>query len=104
MSLFALVNLYTSNLLSKCYRTGDPVTGQRNYTYMDAVKSNLGTITYLLNFFIVGIFLLINQIFYILTGIRGAGGRKVKVCGIIQYINLFGVAIGYTIAASVSMM
>ncbi|CAA2997572.1 amino acid permease 3-like [Olea europaea subsp. europaea] len=73
MSLFALVNLYTSNLLSKCYRTGDPVTGQRNYTYMDAVKSNLG-------------------------------GRKVKVCGIIQYINLFGVAIGYTIAASVSMM
>ncbi|CAA2994059.1 amino acid permease 3-like [Olea europaea subsp. europaea] len=73
MSLFALVNLYTSNLLSKCYRTGDPVTGQRNYTYMDAVKSNLG-------------------------------GRKVKICGIIQYINLFGVAIGYTIAASVSMM
>lgn len=40
--LFALVNLYTANLLSQCYRSGDPVTGQRNYTYMDAVKANLG--------------------------------------------------------------
>ncbi|KAK9287216.1 hypothetical protein L1049_015629 [Liquidambar formosana] len=73
MILFAFVNLYTSNLLSQCYRHGDPVTGQRNYTYMDAVKANLG-------------------------------GRKVTLCGLIQYLNLFGVAIGYTIAASVSMM
>lgn len=40
--LFALVNLYSSNLLAQCYRSGDPVTGQRNYTYMEAVKSNLG--------------------------------------------------------------
>lgn len=40
--LFAFVNLYTSNLLAQCYRTGDPITGQRNYTYMDSVKSNLG--------------------------------------------------------------
>ncbi|KAF5745362.1 amino acid permease 3 [Tripterygium wilfordii] len=73
MFLFAVVNLYTSNLLSQCYRTGDPLTGQRNYTYMDAVKANLG-------------------------------GKSVMVCGLIQYLNLFGVAIGYTIAASVSMM
>ncbi|XP_052311727.1 amino acid permease 3 isoform X2 [Populus trichocarpa] len=73
MVLFAFVNLYTSNLLAQCYRSGDPVTGQRNYTYMDAVKSYLG-------------------------------GRKVMLCGLIQYLNLFGVAIGYTIAASVSMM
>ncbi|KAG5547747.1 hypothetical protein RHGRI_013437 [Rhododendron griersonianum] len=73
MMLFAIVILYTSSLLSQCYRTGDPVTGPRNYTYMDAVKANLG-------------------------------GRKVAVCGAIQYLNLFGTAIGYTIAASVSMM
>lgn len=33
-----------------------------------------------------------------------AGGKKVMLCGLIQYINLFGIAIGYTIAASVSMM
>ncbi|CAL5399772.1 unnamed protein product [Camellia sinensis] len=73
MILFAFVILYTSNLLSQCYRSGDPVTGPRNYTYMDAVKANLG-------------------------------GGKVTVCGAIQYLNLFGTAIGYTIAASVSMM
>nr|POE64667.1 amino acid permease 2 [Quercus suber] len=52
---------------------GDPVTGQRNYTYMDVVKANLG-------------------------------GRKVMLCGLIQYLNLFGIATGYTITASVSMM
>ncbi|KAK7264188.1 hypothetical protein RJT34_31793 [Clitoria ternatea] len=73
MFLFAVVNLYTSNLLTQCYRNGDSVTGHRNYTYMDAVKSILG-------------------------------GKKVKLCGLIQYVNLFGIAIGYTIAASVSMM
>lgn len=42
MILFALVNIYTSGLLAHCYRSGDPVTGQRNYTYMDAVKAYLG--------------------------------------------------------------
>uniref|UniRef100_A0A0E0MDF8 Amino acid transporter transmembrane domain-containing protein n=1 Tax=Oryza punctata TaxID=4537 RepID=A0A0E0MDF8_ORYPU len=73
MLLFAAVIYFTSNLLADCYRTGDPATGRRNYTYMDAVKANLG-------------------------------GAKVKVCGCIQYLNLLGVAIGYTIAASTSMM
>ncbi|KAF5790020.1 putative amino acid transporter, transmembrane domain-containing protein [Helianthus annuus] len=38
--LFSVITLYTSLLLTECYR--DPVTGARNYTYMDAVKSNLG--------------------------------------------------------------
>lgn len=42
MFLFSLVTYYTSTLLSVCYRTGDPVNGKRNYTYMDAVLSNLG--------------------------------------------------------------
>ncbi|CAK8570314.1 unnamed protein product [Lathyrus sativus] len=32
------------------------------------------------------------------------GGYKVKMCGLVQYANLFGVSIGYTIAASISMM
>ncbi|KAA8531146.1 hypothetical protein F0562_005940 [Nyssa sinensis] len=73
MLLFSFVIYYTSSLLADCYRSGDPVTGKRNYTYTDAVRSNLG-------------------------------GLKVKVCGLIQYLNLFGVAIGYTIAASISMM
>ncbi|XP_071723331.1 amino acid permease 4-like [Rutidosis leptorrhynchoides] len=73
MLLFSFVSFYTSSLLSECYRVGDPVSGKRNYTYMDAVRTILG-------------------------------GYKVKVCGIIQYLNLFGIAIGYTIAASISMM
>ncbi|XP_021900309.1 amino acid permease 3-like [Carica papaya] len=71
--LFSLVNFYTSTLLTTCYRSGDPLTGQRNCTYTHAVKAYLG-------------------------------GKKVFLCGLIQHINLFGVAIGYTIAASVSMM
>lgn len=70
--LFSFVTYYTSCLLAACYRSGDPVTGKRNYTYMEAVQANLG-------------------------------GFKVKICGLIQYFNLFGVAIGYTIAASISM-
>ncbi|OAY23476.1 hypothetical protein MANES_18G081700v8 [Manihot esculenta] len=73
MFLFSFVTYYTSTLLSACYRTGDPVNGKRNYTYTDAVRSNLG-------------------------------GGMVKICGYVQYLNLFGVAIGYTIASSISMM
>jgi amino acid permease len=73
MLLFAFVIYYTSTLLAECYRSGDPCTGKRNYTYMDAVRANLG-------------------------------GSKVRLCGVIQYANLFGVAIGYTIAASISML
>lgn len=42
--LFSFVTYYTSCLLAACYRSGDPVTGKRNYTYMEAVQSNLGTI------------------------------------------------------------
>ncbi|KAG4933798.1 hypothetical protein JHK87_047800 [Glycine soja] len=34
--LFAIVNLYTSNLLADCYRSPDPVTGKRNHSYMEA--------------------------------------------------------------------
>ncbi|KAH1122986.1 hypothetical protein J1N35_006146 [Gossypium stocksii] len=69
MFLFSFVTYYTSTLLAACYRCD----GKRNYTYMDAVRSNLG-------------------------------GFKVKICGWVQYLNLFGVAIGYTIASSISMM
>ncbi|MCL7036064.1 hypothetical protein MKW94_007366 [Papaver nudicaule] len=73
MLLFAFVTHYTSCLLADCYRTGDEVTGKRNYTLMDAVSTILG-------------------------------GSKVKLCGILQYTNLYGTAVGYTIAASISMM
>lgn len=42
MLLFSFVTYYTSTLLTACYRSGDSVDGKRNYTYMDAVRSNLG--------------------------------------------------------------
>ena len=42
MVLFGAVICYTSTLLAECYRSGDPVAGKRNYTYTEAVKSNLG--------------------------------------------------------------
>lgn len=50
-TLFAIVNFYTSDLLFKCYRSGDPVTGQKNYTYMDSVEANLGKPFVLLSLF-----------------------------------------------------
>ncbi|KQJ83307.1 amino acid permease 3 [Brachypodium distachyon] len=73
MVLFAAVIYYTSALLADCYRTGDPVSGPRNRTYMAAVRATLG-------------------------------GAKVRLCGAIQFANLFGIGIGITIAASVSML
>ncbi|KAJ0972137.1 hypothetical protein J5N97_020096 [Dioscorea zingiberensis] len=39
---FALVTYYTAVLLCDCYRSPDPVTGRRNYTYMDAIRTCLG--------------------------------------------------------------
>ncbi|KAL4333598.1 hypothetical protein GQ457_07G022810 [Hibiscus cannabinus] len=73
MLLFSFATYYTSTLLVACYPSGDPVNGKRNYTYMDAVRKNLG-------------------------------GFKAMICGGAQYLNLLGVAIGYTIASSISMM
>lgn len=42
MLLFSAVTYFTSSLLAACYRSGNPISGKRNYTYMDAVRSNLG--------------------------------------------------------------
>ncbi|KAB2037395.1 hypothetical protein ES319_D03G072600v1 [Gossypium barbadense] len=42
MFMFSFITYYPSTLLAACYRSGDPVNGKRNYTYMDAVRSNLG--------------------------------------------------------------
>lgn len=73
MIFFSVVTLYTTSLLADCYRCGDPVSGKRNYTFMEAVQSILG-------------------------------GYYHTFCGLVQYSNLYGTAIGYTIAASISMM
>ncbi|WVZ95474.1 hypothetical protein U9M48_041235 [Paspalum notatum var. saurae] len=72
MVLFAAVIYYTSTLLADCYRSGDPLFGPRNRTYIDAVRSTLGD-------------------------------SKERLCGAFQLSNLFGIGIGVSIAASVSM-
>ncbi|XP_027174054.1 amino acid permease 6-like [Coffea eugenioides] len=39
---FSLITLFASTILADFYRSPDPVSGRRNYTYMDVVKVNLG--------------------------------------------------------------
>ncbi|KAI8016483.1 Amino acid permease 6 [Camellia lanceoleosa] len=41
---FSFITFFTSTLLADCYRAPDPVTGSRNYTYMDVVRAHLGGI------------------------------------------------------------
>ncbi|XP_024980291.1 amino acid permease 6-like [Cynara cardunculus var. scolymus] len=43
---FAIITWFTCLLLADCYRSPDPVTGTRNYNYMQAVKANLGGVSY----------------------------------------------------------
>ena len=42
---FAIITYISAFLLSDCYRSPDSITGTRNYSYMDAVRVNLGSIT-----------------------------------------------------------
>uniref|UniRef100_A0A7N0ZW11 Amino acid transporter transmembrane domain-containing protein n=1 Tax=Kalanchoe fedtschenkoi TaxID=63787 RepID=A0A7N0ZW11_KALFE len=72
MLAFSMVTCFCSALLVNCYRSPDPVSGKRNYTYMDVVKANLG-------------------------------GAQIQLCGLSQYVNLFGITVGYIITASISM-
>ncbi|OIV91151.1 hypothetical protein TanjilG_30373 [Lupinus angustifolius] len=44
--IFSLITLYTSCLLSDCYRSPDPITGTRNRKYMTMVKNILGGMQY----------------------------------------------------------
>ncbi|KAM3694828.1 hypothetical protein ACJW31_07G085100 [Castanea mollissima] len=44
--IFSLITLLTCILLTDCYRSPNPITGRRNYNYMEAVKNNLGGIKY----------------------------------------------------------
>ncbi|KAL1214197.1 Amino acid permease 8 [Cardamine amara subsp. amara] len=40
--MFAIITYYTSTMLADCYRSPDPITGTRNYTYMAVVRAYLG--------------------------------------------------------------
>ncbi|XP_043720273.1 amino acid permease 8-like [Telopea speciosissima] len=47
LMIFSFITLYTSILLTDCYRFPDPVYGKRNYTYREAVRANLGRTMFL---------------------------------------------------------
>ncbi|KAH0897106.1 hypothetical protein HID58_046674, partial [Brassica napus] len=42
MAFSFILITFTSTMLADCYRSPDPVTGKRNYTYMEVVRSYLG--------------------------------------------------------------
>lgn len=44
LMLFSFITYFTSTLLADCYRSPDPISGKRNYTYMGVVRSHLGII------------------------------------------------------------
>ncbi|KAM7252135.1 hypothetical protein ACFE04_024018 [Oxalis oulophora] len=64
---FAAITYVSASLLSDCYRSPDPVTGTRNYCYMDAVTANLSSKT------------------------------KTWCCGLLQIISFYLTAIAYVI-------
>ncbi|CAM6097103.1 unnamed protein product [Calypogeia fissa] len=72
---FAFVTYFTAVLLEDTHRYTDPITGRsrRNYNYMQAVRTNLGS-------------------------------KHVFMCGLVQYSNLVGTAIGYTVTSALSMV
>ncbi|RCV15005.1 hypothetical protein SEVIR_3G025400v4 [Setaria viridis] len=69
MVCFAFVTYISAFLLSHCYRSPDLEKRQRNYTYMDAVRTHLGE-------------------------------KRTWLCGLLQYLNLYGTAIAYTITTA----
>ena len=107
MILLPLLTFYGSTLLSACYRSGDPVKGERNYTFMHAVHSYLGKIhaPNLMSYKQILGFLSNFHIFDLrFCGCVYPGAKKVKLCGLAQYVAVFGVCIGYSVQGSISMM
>ncbi|KAJ6301403.1 hypothetical protein OIU77_015665 [Salix suchowensis] len=72
MLCFSIVTYFSVVLLSDCYRYPDPVTGTRNYSYMDAVRVNLGQ-------------------------------TQTWLCGLFQYLFMYGICTAYVITTSTSM-
>lgn len=74
---FSVITWYTSTLLADCYRSSDPATGKRNYTYMDAVKANLGNqFSFASLLFVYVSFSLLSFLFFILILILWTVGCK----------------------------
>ncbi|KAK7301850.1 hypothetical protein RJT34_12726 [Clitoria ternatea] len=63
----AVISYISSCLLSECYRSPDPVTGTRNYTYIGAVRATLGVKWTVLASFLQFLALYGTTIAYIIT-------------------------------------
>lgn len=116
---FAVVTYLSAFLLSDCYRSPDPVTGSRNYTYMDAVRVNLGSIKgpslcYSILLFSTrryrhccrncsNNFAGVCFLAYLIWLSASSGRKHTWVCGFLQYLSLYGTCIAYTITTSISM-
>ncbi|XP_074590640.1 putative amino acid permease 7 isoform X1 [Curcuma longa] len=100
MLCFAIVTYVSAFLLSDCYRSPHPVTGTRNYSYMDAVRINLGKTpnpTYSHHQFLV-----LFHVEFLCLG-ASSGEKQTWVCGFLQYFSLCGTGIAYTITTSTSL-
>ncbi|KAJ6297669.1 hypothetical protein OIU76_018890 [Salix suchowensis] len=73
---FAIVTYVSAFLLSNCYRSPDPVTGTRNYSYMHAVRVN---------------------------SCDSSGKTQTWFCGLLQYLSLYGTGVACVITTSTSM-
>jgi len=78
MLCFAFVTYLSALLLSHCYRSpvsdgDDPQKRQRNYTYMDAVRTHLGTLRYLKSFLAlrpcVFVLVLVTPVVFVLSSV-----------------------------------
>ncbi|KAL5077291.1 hypothetical protein RYX36_016275 [Vicia faba] len=63
----ATATYISSNILSDCYRSPDPVTGKRNYSYIDAVRVNLGTKRTYVAGFLQLLSLYVTSVAYVIT-------------------------------------
>ncbi|MED6193068.1 hypothetical protein PIB30_015501 [Stylosanthes scabra] len=102
MLFFSLVTLYTSYFLAYCYRVGDPITGKRSYTYMEAIDNILVLAAVMsLGYSLIGLILGIVKIAdngYVLGDLVGAQGEAPidKVWGIFQALGNIAFAYSYS--------
>ncbi|CAK8570206.1 unnamed protein product [Lathyrus sativus] len=78
--LFASIALFTYNLVADCYRFPDPVTGKRNYTYMQAVKVYLGGRMYVICGLILYAKLVGITVGYVITSSRSLAAIEKSFC------------------------
>ncbi|KAM6558943.1 hypothetical protein CsatA_028182 [Cannabis sativa] len=78
--MFSIITLFTSSLLANFYRFPDPITGTRNYTYMQAVETYLGGRKYRFCGIAQYINLVGSSIGYTITTAFGIGAIKRATC------------------------